>query len=412
MRQLRPFVSSQRWYDSLIMAQADEQVGPEPFQVLCENLLNTTAAYLIPTGPTAALIAAQRYPAECAEPALGSLAQQALTKPELILPIDPQQYGGAIWAVALWREQGMAGLLLLGPRRDNSLYTQEEVEIARSAGERLIDLAAGVALSQRLMRLQRERMTATQMLDQRTRRTLHDEVLPLIHTAMLSLASGATAEAAIQQLGAAHQEVSNLLRTLPPTVAPEIARLGLLEALKRMVAVEFAAAFDEVTWRCDAGTEDQAAHLSPLAAETLYYAAREAVRNAAKHARQPDLPAGLRSDADCTCRGPAVSTGDCRQRLGLAADAGQRPGIGAPWHADGCGGRFAGAGDKRRTGDTGRVGGGSGVTTDYGRISKPSQCRGRIMSKWRRSTVSTRRIFKRSATATREASTNPILASA
>ena len=101
------------------------------FRSLCENLLNTTTAYLIPTGPTAALIAAQRYPAECAEPALGSLAQQALTKPELILPIDPQQYGGAIWAVALWREQGMAGLLLLGPRRDNSLYTQEEIEIAR-----------------------------------------------------------------------------------------------------------------------------------------------------------------------------------------------------------------------------------------------------------------------------------------
>jgi signal transduction histidine kinase len=80
---------------------------------------------------------------------------------------------------------------------------------------------------------------------------------------------------------------------LPPTVAPEIARLGLLEALKRMVAVEFAAAFDEVTWRCDPGTEDQAAHLSPLAAETLYYAAREAVRNAAKHARQPERPVGL-----------------------------------------------------------------------------------------------------------------------
>jgi len=293
MRQLRPFVASQRWYDSLIMAQADEQVGPEPFQVLCENLLNTTNAYLIPTGPTATLIAAQSYPAGRTEPALGSLAQQALTKTELVLPIDPQQYGGAIWAVALWREQGLAGLLLLGSRRDNSLYTQEEIEIARAAGERLIDLAAGVALSQRLMRLQRERMTATQVLDQRTRRVLHDEVLPLIHTAMLSLASGATAEAAIQQLGAAHQEVSNLLRTLPPTVAPEIMRLGLLEALKRMVAVEFAAAFDEVTWHCDAGTEDQAARLSPLAAETLYYAVREAVRNAAKHARRPDLPTGL-----------------------------------------------------------------------------------------------------------------------
>jgi hypothetical protein len=86
MRQLRPFVASQRWYDSLIMAQADEQVGPEPFQVLCENLLNTTTAYLIPTGSTAALIAAQRYPAERTEPALGSLAQQALTQTALICP--------------------------------------------------------------------------------------------------------------------------------------------------------------------------------------------------------------------------------------------------------------------------------------------------------------------------------------
>jgi signal transduction histidine kinase len=212
----------------------------------------------------------------------------------LIVGVDPAQYGGAIWAVALWREQGLVGALLLGPRRDGSLYAQEEVEIARATGERLIDLAAGVALSQRLMALQRERMTATQVLDQHTRRALHDEVLPLIHTAMLSLASGATTEAAIQQLSAAHQEISNLLRALPPTVAPEIARLGLLDALKRMVAVEFAAAFDEVTWRCGEGVGAQAARLSPLAAETLYYAAREAVRNAAKHARQPERPVGLR----------------------------------------------------------------------------------------------------------------------
>jgi signal transduction histidine kinase len=111
---------------------------------------------------------------------------------------------------------------------------------------------------------------------------------------MLSLASGAAAEAAMGQLSAAHQEVSNLLRALPPTVAPEIARLGLVEALKRMVAVEFAAAFAGVAWDCEPGVEAPAAHLSPLAAETLYYAAREAVRNAARHARQPDQPAGVR----------------------------------------------------------------------------------------------------------------------
>ena len=52
MRQLRPFVASQRWYDALIAPQAAEQPGSDPFRALCENLLNTTVAYLIPAGPT------------------------------------------------------------------------------------------------------------------------------------------------------------------------------------------------------------------------------------------------------------------------------------------------------------------------------------------------------------------------
>lgn len=294
IRQLRPFVASQRWYEALIAAQPGEPPPADPFRALCENLLDTTTAYLLPVGPTAALIPARSYPPERPAPAGAVLAQQVSLPNQLISSVDPAQYGGAVWAVALWREQGLAGVLLFGPRRDNGLYTQEVIEAARATGERLIDLAAGVALSQRLMLLQRERMAATQVLDQRTRRVLHDEVLPLIHTAMLSLASGATADNAIQELSAAHGEVSNLLRALPPTVMPEIARLGLLDALRRMVAVEFATAFDEVTWRCDVGVEARAERLSPLAAETLYYAAREAVRNAAKHAQPPDRADGLR----------------------------------------------------------------------------------------------------------------------
>ena len=192
IRQLRPFVASQRWYEALITAQPGEPPPADPFRALCENLLDTTTAYLLPVGPTAALIPARSYPPERPAPAGAVLAQQVSLPNQLISAVDPAQYGGAVWAVALWREQGLAGVLLFGPRRDNGLYTQEVIEAARATGERLIDLAAGVALSQRLMLLQRERMAATQVLDQRTRRVLHDEVLPLIHTAMLSLASGAS----------------------------------------------------------------------------------------------------------------------------------------------------------------------------------------------------------------------------
>jgi len=369
MHQLRPFVASQRWYDALIASTKIPARGPaspwpagapalarpswlapagqgatgpgshrhgsgtpqdgqhsaDPFSALCENLLNTTAAYLVPVGSTATFVSPQSYPpgSEASAPVLGPLAQQASEDAWLILPVEPSDYGGATWAVSLWRpgplapatateavlrragEQGLIGVLLFGPRRDGGLYTQEQIEIARSVSERLIDTAASLALSQRLMRLQRERMATTQILDQSTRRVLHDEVLPLIHATMLSLAQSAsgqpltqgrepgqaadaaTLRAAIEQLSDAHGQISNLLRELPPTVAPEIARLGLMAALRKAVEVEFAHAFAEVTWRCDEGIETRLARmaaLSPVAAETLYYAARELVRNAAKHA--------------------------------------------------------------------------------------------------------------------------------
>jgi len=288
MQQLRPFVASQRWYDALVAGPPGEMDAPAPFRALCENLLNTTVAYLIPAGPTATLISPQSYPADRPAPALPAAIQAARDAGELIVAVEPAGHGSATWAVPLWRERGLIGALLFGPRRDDRLYTREEIEIARATGERLLDTAASVALSQRLMRLQRERMAATQLLDQRTRRVLHDEVLPLIHTAMLRLAAGQPVDDALAQLADAHGQVSRLLRELPPTVLPEIARLGLLAALRKMVEVEFGAAFSEVMWESGDAALAAAGRLRPEAAETLYYAARELVRNAAKHAR----PAG------------------------------------------------------------------------------------------------------------------------
>jgi signal transduction histidine kinase len=311
IRQLRPFVASQHSYDALIAPTKIPARGPSgaaagphppnPFNALCDNLLNTTVAHLVPVGSTATFVSSQSYPPglESSVPGLGPLAQQASEDAWLILPVEPSHYGGAAWAVSLWRERGLIGVLLFGPRRDGGLYTQEQIEVARSVSERLIDTAASLALSQRLISLQRERMATTQILDQSTRRVLHDEVLPLIHATMLSLAAGqppeaATIRRAIEQLSDAHGQVSDLLRELPPAVTPEISRLGLIAALRKAMEVEFAPAFAEVTWHCDEGIEQHTAALSPVAAETLYYAARELVRNAAKHAHPAEQPNRLR----------------------------------------------------------------------------------------------------------------------
>jgi signal transduction histidine kinase len=89
-------------------------------------------------------------------------------------------------------------------------------------------------------------------------------------------------------LGDAHRQISDLVREMPPTVAPEMARLGLVGGLKKAVDEELAEAFDEVTWQIDPEVARHASDIPPLAAEVIYYAAREAIRNSARYGRSND----------------------------------------------------------------------------------------------------------------------------
>jgi signal transduction histidine kinase len=198
--------------------------------------------------------------------------------------------------------------MLLGEKLDEGLFAQEEIEIARATGERLIDAQASAQMAQRLMALQRQRLAESQVLDRRARRVLHDDVLPLLHTAMLSLMSGegrkpgdgsATSQQpnqpSIDLLADAHHRISDLLREMPPTVAPDIARLGLVKALRKAVEEDFAGAFDSVEWQVDPAVPDALSDISPLSAEVVFYAAREAIRNAARYGRDnPARPLHLR----------------------------------------------------------------------------------------------------------------------
>jgi hypothetical protein len=106
--------------------------------------------------------------------------------------------------------------------------------------------------------LQRQRLAESRdygelsraVFDQRARRLLHDEVLPLLHTAMLTL-SGSQPQAnhagddPVSLMGDAHRQISNLLREMPVVAAPEIDRLGLVGALQETVAGEMNGVFDE-----------------------------------------------------------------------------------------------------------------------------------------------------------------------
>jgi signal transduction histidine kinase len=214
--------------------------------------------------------------------------------------------GGALWAVPLWSGRRAVGVLLLGEKVSGDIYRQEEIEIARAGAESLLDARAGAELALSLMQLQRRRMAAADMANievaapgiaeqaatgaesYRVRRALHDDVLPQLHTALLSLAEGEPSPAvahATLQLTSAHRLISNLLRALPLPAAPELGRLGLLGALRHCCESELRDRFESVQWDVDAAAQVRAAELAPAATEVVFYAAREALRNAARYGR-------------------------------------------------------------------------------------------------------------------------------
>lgn len=298
IRHLRPFVTSQHVYESLLQPLPDAPDVGSHFAVVAAEVLDAAVAYLVPLGPLSSIAGPPvAYPQGAAVPRnLNDTISRCKSPDCMNLPVEPATHGGAVWAIPLWSERGLVGLLLLGPKRGRGLYTQEEVEIARATGERLIDTVACARMAQQLMALQRRRLAESQLMDRRTRRVLHDEALPRLHAAMLALSATPGADPAeLRELAAVHHQVADLLRDMPAASTVNLATEGLMATLQRTVEDELAGAFDETTWEVDPVAQERAAKLGSLALETLHYAAREAIRNAARHGRgdQPDRPLRL-----------------------------------------------------------------------------------------------------------------------
>lgn len=294
---LRPFLANQGLFEQLLTPSSNPQ--PEldiqsPFNALCGEVLETKSAYLIAHGPLAPLAGKPlTYPSHLQEnfPNINELIPQFTQMKTQALQLSPGDFGNTSWAIPLWSERGLIGVMLLGNKQGGGLYTQEEIEIAQTSGARLIDTKASAEIAQRLMVLQRQRMAESQIIDQRARRVLHDDVLQQLHTAMLKLVkeksrpNGGTSEA-IELLADVHSQISNLLRDMPTTSLPEISKLGFIGALRKLVDEEMGVAFESIKWKIDYEAERQTQLISPLTAEVLFYATREAIRNAAKHGRE------------------------------------------------------------------------------------------------------------------------------
>lgn len=295
VRRLQPFVVSTHLAEELIApaapAAATAQDAAATFAALCREVLHTEYAALAATGALAALVDSPLvYPAEAPPP--GVLPPLPAPSDDLLaVAIDAPGLPQVAWALPIQGPQGPVGVMLLGRRRGDDLYAEEEIAIARATGERLLDLLAAAALARRLLDLTREQWAEGQVADRQTRRVLHDEVLPDLHAALIMLGQGGDAQIALARdlLATAHRQTAALLRDLP--ARPPVRPSGhLLADLRRLVEEEMASRFDTVHFAADGAATVTAARLRPLHAEVVFYAVRELARNAARHGHGATAP--------------------------------------------------------------------------------------------------------------------------
>lgn len=124
LRQLRPFISSERRYET---ALAPEEFAPSAsvlFATLCREVLGARRACLVPLGALAPLAGPPLMFPNGEVPACNftELTTHFTSPQTASLPLDPQKFAGLHWAVPLWSERGLIGLLLLDEKTDGGLY--------------------------------------------------------------------------------------------------------------------------------------------------------------------------------------------------------------------------------------------------------------------------------------------------
>jgi signal transduction histidine kinase len=301
MVRLRPFVASQRLYDRLLAHRPlDEGATQDLFHTICRDVLGTRCAYLVPMGRLVVLTGPPLIYGQRGQPtSLPPTSELALLFPSSemrCVPVDPICYAGASWAVSLWNDRGLAGTLLLGEKQDGGIYTQEEIEIAQASGERLLDVLAGAEMGRMVMGLLRRRIAEVKVLSGQGRRTLHDEVLPQLHTAILQLEGSVPGAeelaqgtaSSIETLTAVHRQLSDLIRAIPTATPHQLARHGLVAALRNLVQDDFGGDFEEIIWQTEPEAIAAAEDIPLFMGEAIFYAAQEAIRNAARHGRGDD----------------------------------------------------------------------------------------------------------------------------
>ena len=207
------------------------------------------------------------------------------------------------WVMPIYDDLGLVANLYLGPREDGGVLTDEDMELAQACGQRILDTLRDHEAMLTVASLLRRRVVDVKLMGAQTRRVLHDEILPMLHLALLRLetvrpaispqSDGKAQNAltdAIGSISTAHRQLATMMRTMATSAPHQLERDGLIDAIRTMIVQDFQQSFDDVIWQ----VSDEAARciddvVPPAIAEIIFAAVQEILRNAARHARGNDV---------------------------------------------------------------------------------------------------------------------------
>jgi signal transduction histidine kinase len=299
MKRLRPFVTSLHLHDHLISAREDEwHESRELFDALCRDALGARRACLLFSPPDA--IGGSQRGVQRIEYHWPADQNELLSTP--LNSIEWVHLDADHWALPLADSRGAVGRLILGPKINGSEYTAQELQVAATCAERILDALAGEQLARVAVSLLRQRIAQVQVLSGQHKRWLHDEVLPQIHLALLKIEALRNIEQdagyhadkarvlpyindAMNALTQSHRRLSALVRDMSAAAPTGLESEGLIAALKSALDHDFRDSFDRVDWQVNDSANDRSKKLPLFVSEVIFYAAQEAIRNAARHAR-------------------------------------------------------------------------------------------------------------------------------
>ncbi len=311
MQRLDPFVKSLHLHDHLLSSGADSWTeSHDLFTALCRDALGAERACLVFEGAMPST-GSQRLDYQWS-PAYEAVVQHPINQPGEWARLD-----GDYWLWPLADSRGTIGRLILGPRLNGSEYTVQELQVAATCAERILDALAGEQLARVAVNLLQQRIAQVQVMSAQHKRIIHDEVLPQIHLALLKVEglravdNNPRIDEATGALTQAHRRLSGLVREMSNAVPTRLESEGLIAALHSAVDHDFRDSFDALNWQVEPSAQDRAKQLPLFVSEVIFFAAQEAIRNAARHGRGAEANRKLKLDvAIQTGSGLTITIGD------------------------------------------------------------------------------------------------------